>query len=172
MQWSELAEQPCSFARTMSIVGDRWTLMILRESFLRVRRFDDFQSRLGIGRPILTDRLTRLVEASVLTKVAYQQNPIRYEYRLTARGLDLHPVIMAIVHFGDVHMAKGEGRPLLHRHSTCGHVFDPVTTCSVCHEPVVAREVTTLPGPAAPLPPDAGAEGGRPAARRRKAVVT
>ena len=65
-----------------------------------------------------------------------------------------------------------EGRPLLHRHSTCGHVFDPVTTCSVCHEPVSAREVTTLPGPAAPLPPDAGTEGRRPAARRRKAVVT
>ncbi|MDP3853564.1 helix-turn-helix domain-containing protein, partial [Phenylobacterium sp.] len=117
MQWHELENQPCSVARTLSVIGDRWTLLVLRECFLRVRRFDDFQERLGIGRPILTDRLKKLVDAFVLTKVAYQTNPMRYEYRLTQKGLDLHPVVMAIVHWGDVHMVDKKGRPLIHRHT-------------------------------------------------------
>ena len=126
MQWGDLDQQPCSVARTLSVIGDRWTLLILRDCFLRVRRFDDFQSRLGIGRPILADRLQKLVDNFVLTKMAYQQNPVRYEYRLTQKGLDLYPVVMAIVHWGDVHMSGKKGRPLLHRHVTCGHHFDPV----------------------------------------------
>lgn len=84
MHWGDLDSQDCSLARTLAVVGDRWTLLILRECFLRVRRFDDFQSRLGIGRPILADRLQKLVTNFVLTKVAYQENPTRYEYRLTA----------------------------------------------------------------------------------------
>src|SRR5450432_2978775 len=129
MQWHELGEQTCSMSRTLSVIGDRWTLLILRDCFLKVRRFDDFQSRLGIGRPILADRLQKLVDGFVLTKVAYQQNPTRYEYRLTQRGLDLYPVIMAIVHWGDVHMSGKKGRPLVHRHMTCGHDFDPVQVC-------------------------------------------
>lgn len=147
MQWSELADQPCSFSRTLSVIGDRWSLMILRDCFMKVRRFDDFQARLGIGRPILTDRLKKLVESFVLTKVAYQQNPTRYEYRLTQKGLDLYPVIMSIVHWGDVHMADRNGRPLLHEHHACGHVFDPVLTCSECQAAVTARDVRLLPGP-------------------------
>ncbi|HEY0438157.1 MAG TPA: helix-turn-helix domain-containing protein, partial [Phenylobacterium sp.] len=93
MQWNELDRQPCSVSRTLSVIGDRWTLLILRDCFLKVRRFDDFQARLGIGRPILADRLQKLVDAFVLTKVAYRQNPTRYEYRLTEKGLDLYPVV-------------------------------------------------------------------------------
>lgn len=134
-------------ARTLAVIGDRWTLLILRECFLRVRRFDDFQSRLGIGRPILTDRLQKLVANFVLTKMAYQQNPTRYEYRLTQKGLDLYPVMLAIVHWGDVHMAGKKGRPILHEHIVCGHVFDPVTTCSECAEALQPRDVRVLPGP-------------------------
>ena len=157
MQWSELADQPCSFSRTLSVIGDRWSLMILRDCFMKVRRFDDFHARLGIGRPILTDRLKKLVANFVLTKVAYQQNPIRYEYRLTQKGLDLYPVIMALVHWGDVHMADRKGRPLLHHHLVCGHDFDPVMTCSECSLEVAPRAVTIRPGPgaraAAHLPP-------------------
>ena len=149
MQWKELEDQACSLARTLSIIGDRWTLLILRDCFLRVRRFEDFQQRLGIGRGILSDRLGQLVDAFILAKVPYQNNPLRYEYRLTPKGLDLYPIIMSIVHFGDVHLADKKGRPLLHRHRTCGHVFDPVLTCSECGEALSPRDVEPEPGPGA-----------------------
>jgi DNA-binding HxlR family transcriptional regulator len=150
MQWNAIGEQDCSMARTLSVIGDRWTLLILRECFLRVRRFDEFQERLGIGRPILTDRLRKLVDNFVLTKVAYQQHPTRYEYRLTAKGLDLYPVVLSIVHWGDVHLSGRAGRPVVHEHVACGHVFDPVTTCSACAAPIDPRDVRVLPrgGPA------------------------
>jgi DNA-binding HxlR family transcriptional regulator len=146
MRWRELGDQECSVARTVSVIGDRWTLLVLRECFLRVRRFEAFQDRLGIPRPLLAARLRKLVEAGVLAKVAYQQRPTRYEYRLTPMGLDLHPVLMAIVHWGDVHMAPDGRRPLLHRHKPCGHLFDPVMVCSECAAPLEAREVTVEPG--------------------------
>lgn len=149
MQWNELNQQPCSVARTLSVIGDRWTLLILRDCFLKIRRFDDFQARLGIGRPILADRLQKLVDEFVLTKVAYQQSPTRYEYRLTAKGLDLYPVIMSIVHWGDVHMAGKKGRPLLHHHAACGHHFDPVLVCSQCADTLDPRQVTVNLGPGA-----------------------
>lgn len=149
MRWSELEDQACSVARTVSVIGDRWTLLILRDCFLRVRRFDDFQERLGITRPILAERLKKLVDEFVLTKVAYQQRPLRYEYRLTQKGLDLYPIIMSIVHWGDVHMAGKKGRPLLHRHGLCGKTFDPVLVCSECGEPVSPRQVQVEPGPGA-----------------------
>ena len=149
MQWSELEGEACSLARTLSAIGDRWTLLILRDCFLRVRRFDEFQARLGIGRPILAARLQKLVAGGILSKVAYQHGPTRYEYRLTPKGLDLYPVIMSLVHFGDVHLAGEAGRPLLHRHLSCGHVFDPVMSCSVCGEVVSPRDVRPLPGPGA-----------------------
>lgn len=149
MQWSELEDQACSVSRTLSVIGDRWTLLILRDCFLRVRRFDDFQERLGIGRPILADRLNKLVDAFVLTKVAYQTKPTRYEYRLTPKGLDLHPVIMSIVHWGDTHMVDKKGRPVVHQHMKCGHQFDPVMVCSECNEVLDPREVCAGPGPGA-----------------------
>ena len=91
MRWNELSEENCSMARTVSVIGDRWTLLILRDCFLRVRRFEDFQERLGITRPILANRLKKLVDEFVLVKVPYQQRPVRYEYRLTQKGLDLYP---------------------------------------------------------------------------------
>jgi DNA-binding HxlR family transcriptional regulator len=147
MRWNELALERCSVARTVSVIGDRWTLLVLRDCFLGVRRFDAFQERLGITRPVLADRLRRLAEAGVLRKTAYQERPTRYEYRLTAKGLDLHPVIMAIVHWGDVHMAGEAGRPVLHRHRGCGHLFDPVMVCSACRAALEARAVEVEPGP-------------------------
>lgn len=150
MRWDELDKEACSVARTVSVIGDRWTLLVLRECFLRVRRFEEFQTRLGITRHLLADRLRKLVKAGVLQKVAYQDRPKRYEYRLTDRGLDLHPLLMAIVHWGDTHMAGKRGRPLLHRHKACGKDFDPVTVCSECGEPIDARGVQVHPGPGAP----------------------
>ena len=147
MKWDALADQPCSIARTLAVIGDRWTLMILRDCFLGVRRFETFQARLGISRTIVTDRLRVLVEEGVLRREAYQSNPTRHEYRLTAKGLDLHPVILAIARFGDVHYAGEAGAPLIRRHKGCGCDFQPVQTCSECGETVTAREVEARPGP-------------------------
>jgi DNA-binding HxlR family transcriptional regulator len=149
MRWSELKREPCSLARTISVIGDRWTLLILRDCFLRVRRFEEFQMRLGITRHLLADRLRKLVRAGVLRKEPYQTRPMRYEYRLTGKGLDLYPVIMAIVHWGDVYMAGKRGRPIVHEHLACGHVFDPVLSCSICGGAVEARGVRVRPGPGA-----------------------
>lgn len=174
MQWNRLEDEPCSVARTISVIGDRWTLLILRDCFLRVRRFEDFQTRLGITRPILADRLRKLVAKFVLAKVPYQEGPLRYEYRLTPKGLDLYPVVMAIVHWGDVHMSEKKGRPLLHRHNRCGKDFDPVMVCSECGEPLVAREVHVHPGPGASsqrhVPPGMDVRPPRRAAARKAAA--
>lgn len=149
MKWEDLADEPCSVARTVAVIGDRWTLMILRDVFLGVRRFEDFQARLGISRTITAERLKALVDEGVLRKVPYQDRPVRHEYRLTDKGLDLYPVIMAIVNFGDRHYAGEAGPPMLHRHKACGCDFEPVMTCSECHAPVGARDVETRAGPGA-----------------------
>jgi DNA-binding HxlR family transcriptional regulator len=147
MRWNDLAEERCSVARTVSVIGDRWTLLILRDCFLRVRQFEAFEARLGITRHILADRLKKLVAHGVLKKVPYQERPLRHEYRLTRKGLDLYPVLMSIVHWGDTYMAGTAGRPMLHEHLPCGHQFDPVLTCSACAAQIDPREVRVMPGP-------------------------
>jgi len=149
MKWDALEEEPCSLARTIGVIGDRWTLLILRECFLRTRRFEGFQSALGITRHLLAERLKKLVRQGVLRRIPYQESPKRHEYILTQKGLDLYPIIMALVHWGDTHMVDERGRPLLHNHRKCGKIFDPVMVCSECGEPLHAKEVHTLPGPGA-----------------------
>ncbi len=139
MRWSELADQPCSVARTLSVVGDRWTLLILRDCFLGVRRFDHFQSRLGTTRHVLSARLQRLVEAGVLHRARYQPRPPRYEYRLTPKGLDLHSIVVSLTRWGDRWMADHRGPPLALVHTGCGTVVTPTFTCPACHEPFNAR---------------------------------
>jgi DNA-binding HxlR family transcriptional regulator len=146
MKWSELSEERCSVARTAAVIGDRWTLMLLRDLFLGVRRFEDFERRLRISRSVIADRLKRLTDEGVVRKVAYQARPLRHEYRLTDKGLALHPVIMAVVHWGDSFYADEDGPPLLHRHKACGCDFSPVMTCSACGERVGAREVEVRAG--------------------------
>jgi DNA-binding HxlR family transcriptional regulator len=149
MKWDELEEEPCSMARTIGVIGDRWTLLILRECFLRTRRFEGFQSALGITRHLLAERLKKLVRQGVLRRIPYQESPKRHEYILTQKGLDLHPIMMALVHWGDTHMVDERGRPLLHEHRKCGKMFDPVMVCSECGEPLSAKEVHVHPGPGA-----------------------
>lgn len=146
MKWRDLGREPCSIARTAAVIGDRWTLMILRDCFLGVRRFDEFQARLGISRTIIADRLKLLTEEGVLRRVAYQENPVRHEYRLTEKGLELHPAILAIAAWGDRHYADERGPPILRRHKACGCDFQPVQVCSECGEPVDARGVEARPG--------------------------
>lgn len=146
MRWEELDQQPCSLARTLAVIGDKWTLLVLRDCFLGVRRFDEFERRLGVTRHLLAGRLKKLVEHGVLTKVAYQQRPLREEYRLTEKGLDLHPAMLALVSWGDRHMADERGAPVLHVHKGCGKVMHSVTVCSECGETVGARDVRVEAG--------------------------
>jgi DNA-binding HxlR family transcriptional regulator len=141
MRWNDLATEDCSLARSLAVIGDRWTLLILRDAFLWVRRFEDFQERLGIARRVLTERLASLVDDDVLEKVAYQRRPLRHEYRLTEKGLALYPVILSLVHWGDQYYAGDDGPPVIHRHKTCGHDFHSVLTCSECGEAIGARDV-------------------------------
>lgn len=149
MKWEDLSKEPCSVARTLSVIGDRWTLLILRDCFLGVRRFEAFQARLGISRSIITERLNLLVAEGVLSRRPYQDRPLRYEYRLTDKGLELHPVILAVVEWGDRYYAGAEGPPILRRHKGCGCDFHAVQVCSECGEPVTARDVEARPGPGA-----------------------
>lgn len=147
MKRDDLKDQPCSMARTVAVIGDRWTLMLLRDCFLGVRRFDTFQERLGISRTIIAERLKLLVDEGVLARVRYQDRPPRDEYRLTPKGFDLYPVVMSIVHWGNRHYAGEAGPPMLHRHRTCGHDIEPVLTCRACGEELRAREVDVRAGP-------------------------
>ena len=146
LHWNSLAKENCSLARSLAVVGDRWTLLILRDAFLRVRRFDDFEKSLKIARRVLAERLALLVEEGIFAKLPYQERPTRYEYRLTEKGLELYPAIIALVHWGDKHYAGKSGPPMLHRHLNCGHDFRAVLTCSECKAPLHAREVAVRPG--------------------------
>jgi len=147
MKLSDIGNQTCSVARTLSVIGDTWTMMIIRNAFLGIRRFDDFQKNLGVTRHVLTDRLNTLVQENILYKAPYTESQKRFEYRLTQKGLDLHPILMSIIHWGDTYMDHGQGVPLYYIHKECGHKFRPILICSECYKPINAKEVTVLPGP-------------------------
>jgi DNA-binding HxlR family transcriptional regulator len=138
----------CSVAQCLELVGEWWSLLIIRDAFLGVTRFDDFQARLGISRNILTQRLHHLVENDVLKRVVYSEHPPRSEYRLTAKGRDLWHVVMAMRQWGD-RWAAPAGPPVQTKHTACGHVITAVPVCSQCGETLDARAVTAIPGPGA-----------------------
>ena len=121
-------------------------MLVLREAFNRTRRFEDFQAHLGIARNVLTDRLTTLVDEGILERRPYQERPTRYEYRLTDKGLDLYPVLVAIMRWGDRYKSDNRA-PVLLVHKTCDHDADPKLVCSHCGEELRAREVRAEPGP-------------------------
>jgi len=149
MKWDELAHEPCSMARTLGVLGDRWTLLILRDCFLGVRRFDEFEERLRIARHVLASRLKKLSQAGILAKMPYQERPRREEYRLTQAGLDLYPVIVGLAQWGDRYLCGGQGPAMQRRHRLCGHVLDAVLTCPECAKPVIAHEIAVEAGPGA-----------------------
>jgi DNA-binding HxlR family transcriptional regulator len=151
LKWDNIGDMPCSVARSLSVVGDRWTMLILRSAFMSIRRFDDFQNILQIPRHILSTRLKKLVEFGVLNKVAYQQAPKRYEYRLSEKGVDLYPIVLSLMAWGDKWMDGGHGAPLQLLHQSCGHVFRPVMVCSECQQPIDPRTVKPMLNPAALL---------------------
>jgi DNA-binding HxlR family transcriptional regulator len=139
--------QQCSVARTLELVGERWTLLIVRDAFLGVRRFGDFAERLGIARNVLQDRLERLVENGILVKVPYHEHPLRHEYRLTDMGRDLWPSIVALLQFGDKHLASPAGPPMLLVHRGCGGRLDDRRVCRTCGEQLELGDVEAQPGP-------------------------
>src|SRR3954451_15178377 len=138
----------CSVAQCLEVVGEWWSMLIIRDAFLGVRRFDDFQARLGISRNILNLRLTSLVDAGVLERVPYQDRPVRHEYRLTDKGRDLWPVLTAMREWGD-RWAAPQGAPLELVHDGCGEVMVLGPTCTGCGEIVDSRAVRARPGPGA-----------------------
>jgi DNA-binding HxlR family transcriptional regulator len=140
----------CSIARTLEVVGERWALLILREVFLGIRRFDQMQQHLGIARNILADRLRTLVADGILEQRQYQERPPRYEYRLTERGIDLYPALMMLMAWGDKHLSGRRGPALALEHKGCGHATTLAVACGECGERVTARDIRPLPGPGAP----------------------
>ena len=140
MRWSEIAEQDCSIAKALSVVGDRWTLLVLREAFVRNRRFEDIQARTGAPRPVLAERLKTLVENGILERRRYSERPDRYEYRLTPKGIDLYPVLVSLMQWGDRWMTDGPV-PVEIRHRECGEIVQPGLACPSCGEFVGARDM-------------------------------
>src|SRR5262245_36659332 len=146
MRWRDVGDLTCSVARSLSVVGDRWTLLMLRDAFLGARRFEQFGA-VGLTRHRLADRLKRLVAAGVLDRVRYQERPPRFEYRLTEKGRDLWPVVVSLTRWGDRWMTDEDGPPIELVHRGCGRRIMPTLTCPECGEPVAAREMTARPGP-------------------------
>jgi DNA-binding HxlR family transcriptional regulator len=149
MLGNDYANQRCSIAGALEVVGERWSLLIVRDILLGVRRFDELQSDLGIARNVLQSRLTRLGERGVLEKRPYQQRPTRYEYFLTDKGLDLWPTIVALLQWGDKHEVAAAGPPVLLEHKRCGGAVDEHRICAACGTRLMARDVVARPGPGA-----------------------
>jgi DNA-binding HxlR family transcriptional regulator len=145
---ADYSGQNCSIARALEVVGERWTILILRETFLGTYRFDEIQARLGIARNVLQARLERLVEADILKRVRYQERPPRYEYRLSAKGVDLWPVIVALLKWGDRYEAP-DGPPIVLEHVDCGGEIDDRRRCVKCGNDVEPWSVRALRGPGA-----------------------
>ncbi len=148
LDWSV---QNCTIGRSMEILGERWTVVVLREVFNGVRRFDDMRVRTAIPRQVLTNRLAMLVERGILRRTAYQApgSRTRHEYRLTDMGLDLYPVLVAVKDWGDRYLADPVGPPLTTEHRECGEVVHAVLRCEAGHLLTSPRDVVPRPGPGA-----------------------
>ena len=157
---NDYENQTCSIAGALEVVGERWSLLIVREVMFGVRRFEEIQANLSIARNILNTRLTRLVEEGVLERTPYQDHPPRYDYRLTEKGLDLWPTIFALMRWGDVHAPHEGGPPTVVEHRGCGGAVDDHRICSRCGARLTVREAHALLGP--------GATPGHPLARRAR----
>lgn len=153
MDRSAFSTENCSVARTLAVVGEKWTLLVLREAFYGVRRFADFQSSLGIARNLLAARLNTLVQEGVLERVPYREPGARarQEYRLTDRGQELFPALVALLQWGDRHLADAAGPAVLVRHTDCGELVNVVLECTARHRPLHVRDTHPAPGPGARL---------------------
>lgn len=160
---TDTSDWPCTIARSADLLADGWTVLIIRDACLGIRRFEDFQRRLGVGRNILTVRLQRMVAEGLLDRVEYQQRPVRHEYRLTDKGRDVYPILAAMAAFGDKWLTGPEGTPLVLHHVPCDHDMQAVVVCGECAEPIDVRQVRARPGPGAPPAAGVGGRSGAPA---------
>jgi DNA-binding HxlR family transcriptional regulator len=148
-------DQTCSVARSLEVLGERWTLLVIRDIFYGKRRFAAIQEDLGVARNVLATRLARLVAEGILEKRPYQDRPTRYEYFLTEKGIDLWPVMITMMHWGDHWLATDEGPPVVIHHKECGGEVDDRGYCERCGERLTARDAYAEGGPgfdAAPAP--------------------
>lgn len=150
MQRTQFGAMVCSIARTLDVIGEPWSPLILRDIYAGTTRFEQLQRQLGISRKVLAERLAWLVEHDVLERREYCARPLRYEYRLTAKGLELCDLLLAMVRWGDRWTAGEAGPPVLFRHRACGEIAHVEPRCSVCAQPMTAGDIDLLPGPGAP----------------------
>ena len=141
MRWSEIDTIPCPVAQAMSVIGDAWTILIVRDALRGSTKFEEFQRSTHASRAVVADRLARLVDHGVMDRTQYEAHPPRYEYRLTSRGRALQPVLMVMSHWSETQLPKPT-RSTGRRHTTCGHAFKPVVTCSACGEAVTHETIT------------------------------
>ncbi|GGK85743.1 winged helix-turn-helix transcriptional regulator [Mangrovihabitans endophyticus] len=156
--------ETCTIGRAMEILGERWTVVVLREIFNGIRRFDDMRRRTGIPRQVLTNRLASLVGHGLLRREPYREPGarLRHEYRLTGKGFDLYPVLIAVAEWGNRHLAEPEGPPLLFAHRGCEARVRVEVRCEHGHQPIPPREVAARPGPGARRRPEAWPPGDSP----------
>ena len=150
MKRTDTSEWPCNIARSASILGDHWNLLLVRDACLGVRRYEDFQRSLGIGRNMLSVRLRGLVAEGLLERVEYEEGPVRHEYRLTDKGRDAYTVLAALDAWGRRWLAGPEGSPVTLHHGPCDHDMHAVVVCSECATPIDVRHVTATAGPGHP----------------------
>jgi DNA-binding HxlR family transcriptional regulator len=141
--------QACSIAGALAVIGERWSLLIVRDVLLGLRRFDQIQADLGVARNVLQARLTRLLEHGILEKRLYNERPARYEYLLTDKGLDLWPTVVALMRWGDAHAAPPGGPAVVLEHRGCGGAVDDHRICEACGARLSVRDVAALLGPGA-----------------------
>jgi DNA-binding HxlR family transcriptional regulator len=146
----EFSEWPCSLARAVDVFGDSWTLLIVRDALQGLKRFDEFQGSLNVARNTLSDRLGKLVDAGVMTKRFYQDNPPRYEYLLTEMGRDFFPVLASMLAWGDKWLDDGGGAPVTLHHHQPGHKIASQVICVECGEPVEHADIQFCVGPGYP----------------------
>lgn len=146
MQRTSFAEMACSIARTLDVIGEPWSPLILRDVWVGMNRFDQIQSDLGISRKVLTERLHHLVDEGVLERRPYDNRP-RYDYHLTAKGTELVDLLMVMTAWGDKWLAGDAGPPVLYRHRACGEISSVDLRCAHCGEPMHAGDVEALAGP-------------------------
>jgi len=149
MLGNDYRTQTCSIAGALEVVGERWSLLIVRDVLLGLRRFDQMQAHLGIARNVLQTRLSRLVDQGVLERCLYQEHPARYEYRLTDKGLDLWPTVVSLMQWGDRYAAPAAGPPVLLEHRGCGGSIDEHRICEQCGARIEVRDARALAGPGA-----------------------
>ena len=149
MLGNDYKQQVCSIAGALEVVGERWSLLIVRDVFLGLRRFDEMQANLGIARNVLQTRLTRLIDQGVLERRLYQEHPPRHEYRLTEKGLDLWPTVVALMQWGDRYTAPEAGPPVVLEHRGCGGRVDEHRICERCGARLSVRQSRAQPGPGA-----------------------